>query len=133
MDRDVKYWVLPDINNRINRREIEALFSSYVTEIRQEEIVVCTPSGLRILENDFVLALTGYHPDKEFLESMGIQVDPVTYAPVHNPQTLESNVAGIYVAGSVVSGKMTNRIFIENGRFHGTQIFQSLEISSLTV
>lgn len=124
MGKEVKYWVLPDINNRISRGEVKALFSSRVQEIREKEIVVCTPDGVKILENDFVLALTGYHPDRDFLGSMGIAVDPETYIPRHNPETLESNVPGIYVAGSIVSGKMTNRIFIENGRFHGVQIFR---------
>lgn len=126
MSRSVKYWVRPDINNRIDRGEIEAHFESRLVEIGEREISVETPSGALVLENDFVLALVGYHPDASFLESMGIEVDEETMAPRHDPKTLESNVAGIYVAGSIVAGKMTNRIFIENGRFHGEQIFASL-------
>lgn len=126
MGKAVKYWVLPDINNRISRREISAFFSSRVEQIREKEIVLCTREGVKILENDFVLALTGYRPDRDFLLKLGIEVDPDTYVPTHDAKTLESNVAGIYVAGAIVSGKMTNRVFIENGRFHGQQIFRSL-------
>jgi len=124
MEKQVKYWVLPDINNRIKRGEIKAYFSSAVQEIRETEIVLSTPEGAKTLENDFVLAMTGYHPDVGFLEEMGIEVDPETCISEHNPETLETNVKGIYLAGSIVSGKMTNRIFIETGRFHGEQIFK---------
>lgn len=128
MGKEVKYWVLPDINNRISRSEITAFFSSRVQEIRDAEIVVCTPQGVKILENDFVLLMTGYQPDRGLLAGMGIEVDPETFVPLHDPETLESNVPGIHVAGAIVSGKMTNRIFIENGRFHGLQIFSSLKL-----
>ncbi|HSR51531.1 MAG TPA: YpdA family putative bacillithiol disulfide reductase [Acidobacteriota bacterium] len=124
--KSIKYWVRPDINNRIERGEIRALFNSRVKEIRETEIVVETPEGRQVLENDYVLAMTGYHPNTGFLRSMGIDIDPETLAPSHDPQTLESNVKGIYVAGSIVAGKMTNKIFIENGRFHGGQIFQHM-------
>ena len=128
MGKAVKYWVLPDINNRIRLGEIPALFRSHVEAIREQNIAVCTPDGVKILENDFVLALTGYHPNRDFLLKMKMQVDPETYIPAHNPDTLESDAAGIYLAGAIVSGKMTNRIFIENGRFHGGQIFRSLAL-----
>jgi len=124
MEKKVKYWVLPDINNRIKRGEIKAYFSSTVQEIRETEIVLSTPEGAKTLENDYVLAMTGYHPDVGFLEEMGMEVDPDTCISEHNPETLETNVKGIYMAGSIVSGKMTNRIFIETGRFHGEQIFK---------
>ncbi|HSR69327.1 MAG TPA: YpdA family putative bacillithiol disulfide reductase [Acidobacteriota bacterium] len=124
--KSIKYWVRPDIINRIDRGEIKALFNSQVREIRETEIVVDTPEGEQVLENDYVLAMTGYHPDTGFLESMGIEIDPDTLAPAHDPETLETNVRGIYVAGSIVAGKMTNKIFIENGRFHGEQIFEHM-------
>lgn len=126
MAKAVKYWVLPDINNRIRLGEFPAFFRSHLEVIREKEIVVRTPEGVKTLENDFVLALTGYHPDQDFLLKMGIEMDPETFIPAHNPDTLESNVAGIYLAGAIVSGRMTNRIFIENGRFHGLRIFRSL-------
>jgi len=121
----VKYWVLPDINNRIKRGEITAYFSSSVQEIKETEIVVSTSEGVKTLENDFVLAMTGYHPDVDFLKAMGIELDLETCISEHNPQTLESNKKGLYLAGSIVAGKMTNRIFIETGRFHGSQIFDN--------
>ena len=124
MEKQVKYWVLPDINNRIVRGEIKAYFSSAVQEIRETEIVLSTPEGAKTLENDYVLAMTGYRPDVGFLEEMGVEVDPETCISKHNPETLETNVKGLYLAGSIVSGRMTNRIFIETGRFHGEQIFK---------
>lgn len=129
MRKEVKYWILPDIHNRIRNGEIKAYFQSRVREIRPREIVLETPQGEKILENDFVFALTGYHPRLDFLQEMGIRVDPETMIPEHDPLTLETNVKGIYVAGALVSGKFTSRIFIENGRFHGEQILPHLEES----
>ena len=107
------------------RRKIErhpTTGAAQLVEIREEEIDVVTPEGDINLANDFVFALTGYHPDSGFLSKVGIEVDPDTYVPAHNPSTLETNVKGVYLAGSIISGRMTNRIFIENGRFHGGQI-----------
>ncbi len=119
----IKYWILPDILNRIRNGEIRAFLSTEVLEIRERDVVLETPEGRLELENDYVLAMTGYRPDAPFLRSLGIELDPDTLIPSHDPETLESNVAGIYLAGAIVSGRMTNRIFIENGRFHGGQIF----------
>ncbi|MEE2823072.1 MAG: YpdA family putative bacillithiol disulfide reductase [Acidobacteriota bacterium] len=126
MGQKIKYWVLPDINNRIKRGEIKAYFSSSVEEIKETEITLSTPDGVKVLENDFVLAMTGYHPDVDFLERIGVKLDVDTCVAQHNSQTLESNKKGIYLAGSIVAGKMTNQIFIETGRFHGSQIFDNL-------
>jgi thioredoxin reductase (NADPH) len=123
MGSAIKYWVLPDINNRISRGEIRALFSSRLVEVREDEVVVETPAGKEVLPNDFVLAMTGYHPDHEWLAAIGVVVDPETFIPCHDPETLETNVKDLFLAGSIVSGKLTNRVFIENGRFHGAQIF----------
>jgi len=122
MGREVKYWIRPDIENRIKNGEIATYFNSEVVEVREKEIDIVTPDGKVELENDFVFALTGYHPDSNFLHQIGIEVDADTYVPSHNPSTLETNVKGVYLAGSIISGRMTNRIFIENGRFHGGQI-----------
>ncbi len=127
MGKEIKYWVLPDINNRIDRGEIRAFFRSRVMEIRQSDLRISTPAGDEVLENDYVFAMTGYHPDHTFLAGMGVIVDPESYIPQHDPVTLETNVPGIYLAGSVVSGKQTNRVFIENGRLHGAQIFEHWE------
>ncbi|HXO38438.1 MAG TPA: YpdA family putative bacillithiol disulfide reductase, partial [Candidatus Acidoferrum sp.] len=125
--RNVKYWIKPDIENRIKNGEVAAYFNSCVLEIRPEEVRLKTPDGERVLKNDFVFALTGYHPDYEFLESLGIELTRPEMKPVCDPQTFESNVPGIYVAGVVVSGARTSEIFIENGRFHGKQIADDLK------
>ncbi|MBI3939426.1 MAG: YpdA family putative bacillithiol disulfide reductase [Acidobacteria bacterium] len=125
LSRDVKYWVLPDIENRIQNNQIRALFGARVTEIEAARIRIRNGGVETLLDNDFVFALTGYHPDVDFLEKIGIRVDPATCRPEHDPQTLESNVAGIYLAGGMISGKETNKIFIENGRFHGAQILDA--------
>ena len=127
MHSHVKYWILPDIENRIRNGEIKAYFNSTVQEITADVVVVHTPQGTLRLKNDFVFALTGYHPDYDFLRSMGIDLSPDQHCPVCNTTTLESNVPGIYVAGVIVAGSRTNEIFIENGRFHGKQIAEDLK------
>ncbi len=123
----VKYWIKPDIENRIKNGEIEAYFNSSVQEIGIDHVVLSTPQGPVRLKNDFVLALIGYHPDYDFLRSMGIELSEQQCRPVCDPVTLESNVRGIYVAGVIVAGSRTNEIFIENGRFHGKQIAEDLQ------
>jgi|SRR5579875_505059 thioredoxin reductase (NADPH) len=126
MHRHVKYWIKPDIENRIRHGEIKAYFNSRVTKIEPDSIHVETPAGRITLRNDFVFALTGYHPDFEFLERLGITCAGADRLPVCHKETLESNVAGIYLAGVIVAGSRTNEIFIENGRFHGRQIAAAL-------
>jgi bacillithiol disulfide reductase len=123
----VKYWIKPDIENRIKNRDIEAYFNSSVQEIGIDHVVLNTPRGTVRLKNDFVLALIGYHPDYDFLRSMGIELSEEQCRPVCDPVSLESNVPGIYVAGVIVAGSRTNEIFIENGRFHGRQIAEDLK------
>jgi thioredoxin reductase (NADPH) len=125
--RNVKYWIKPDIENRIKNGEVAAFFNSCVLEIRPEDVRIQTTEGERVLKNDFVFALTGYHPDYQFLESVGIELTRPEMRPVCDPLTFESNVPGIYVAGVVVSGARTSEIFIENGRFHGKQIADDLK------
>ena len=127
IDANVKYWIKPDIENRLKNGEIKAYFNSRVREIRQDDVVIETPEGEVRVKNDFVLALTGYHPDFDFLRSLGIRLAGDKCRPVCDPQTLESNVPGIYLAGVIVAGSATSEIFIENGRFHGRQIAQVLE------
>jgi thioredoxin reductase (NADPH) len=124
----VKYWIKPDLENRIKANEIEAYFNSTVQEIGLDHVVVNTPRGPIRVKNDFVLALVGYHPDYDFLRSMGIELSEQQCRPVCDPVSLESNVAGIYVAGVIVAGSRTNEIFIENGRFHGKQISADLRL-----
>jgi thioredoxin reductase (NADPH) len=126
MHRHVKYWIKPDIENRIKNGEIRAFFRSRVAEIAPDTVTVETPEGSEVLRNDFVFAMTGYRPDFSFLESMGVRFEGPDCLPVCNPETLESNVPGIYLAGVIVAGSRTNEIFIENGRFHGKQISRAL-------
>jgi thioredoxin reductase (NADPH) len=123
---NVKYWIKPDIENRIKGREIKAYFNSNVVEIDQDTVDLDTPQGRVKIKNDFVFAMTGYHPDFEFLEALGVRFEGEDRLPVCNPETLESNVLGIYLAGVIVAGGRTSEIFIENGRFHGLQIAQAL-------
>jgi thioredoxin reductase (NADPH) len=125
--RNVKYWIKPDIENRIKNGEVTAFFNSCVLEIGPEHARITTPEGERRLKNDFVFALTGYHPDYAFLESLGIELTRPEMRPVCDPKTFESNVPGIYVAGVIVAGARTSEIFIENGRFHGKQIAADLK------
>ncbi|MHB8653538.1 MAG: YpdA family putative bacillithiol disulfide reductase [Terriglobia bacterium] len=128
LSRHIKYWIKPDLENRIKAKSIRAMFESEVKEIGQDWISVQTAAGETVrIENDFVFALVGYHPDVDLLRSAGIKVDPQSYRPELNPDTLESNVPGLYVAGVVVSGLQTNEIFIENGRFHGKQIIGAIK------
>jgi thioredoxin reductase (NADPH) len=127
MHRHVKYWILPDINNRIKNGEISAYFGSTVTNIAEDEVTLSTPQGSLTLPNHFVFALTGYHPDFDFIERLGVTLDEENdRVPVCDPATLESNVPGIYLAGVIVAGERTNEIFIENGRFHGQLIAEAL-------
>ena len=127
MHRHVKYWILPDINNRIKNGEIAAYFRSTVTNIAEDEVTLSTPQGPLTLPNHFVFALTGYHPDFDFIDRLGVTLDEENdRVPVCDPATLESNVAGIYLAGVIVAGERTNEIFIENGRFHGQLIAEAL-------
>jgi len=127
MHHHVKYWILPDINNRIKNGEVTAYFSSSVTRISKDSVELLTPQGAVTLDNDFVFALTGYHPDFDFLTAVGVQMEGKDRCPACDPQSLESNIPGLYLAGVIVAGMRTNEIFIENGRFHGRQIAQDIE------
>jgi thioredoxin reductase (NADPH) len=122
----VKYWIKPNIENRIKNGEIRAYFRSHVVEILPDSIRIATSEDEVLLKNDFVFALIGYRPDLAFLNSTGITLEQATLRPRTNPQTLESERAGIYLAGVIVAGMHTNEIFIENGRFHGQLIAQSV-------
>jgi len=126
LHRHVKYWIKPDIENRIKNGEIAAHFSSRVTGIDLDTVTLETPQGLKTSANDFVFAMTGYRPDFSFLESLGVRMEGEHRTPVYDADTLESNVPGIYLAGVIVAGARTNEIFIENGRFHGRQIARGI-------
>jgi thioredoxin reductase (NADPH) len=122
----VKYWIKPNIENRIKNREIVAYFESKVVRITQDSILVATPAGEITIANDFVFALVGYRPDLEFLNATGISLEPDTLRPRTDPQSLESTRPGVYLAGVIVAGMHTNEIFIENGRFHGKKIAEAI-------
>jgi len=128
ISNSVKYWIKPDIENRIKAGQVAAYFNTRVREITLEHVVLDTPQGEVTLENDYVFALTGYHPDFEFLSALGIKLSgEADKRPDCNPETLESNVPGIYLAGVIVAGMRTSEIFIENGRFHGALIAADLK------
>jgi thioredoxin reductase (NADPH) len=122
----VKYWIKPNIENRIKNGEIQAYFKSRILEIHSKTVSLTTPDGPVTLKNDFVFAMTGYRPDLEFLASLGIRLDPASQRPRTNPDTLESDRPGIFLAGVIVAGMHTNEIFIENGRFHGKKIAEAI-------
>jgi bacillithiol disulfide reductase len=122
----VKYWIKPNIENRIKSGEVKAFFNSHVTEICNKSINVATPDGRKTIPNDYVLALIGYRPDVEFLNSVGVTIDPVALRPLMNAVTLESERPGLYLAGVIVAGMHTSEIFIENGRFHGKVIAEAI-------
>jgi thioredoxin reductase (NADPH) len=122
----IKYWIRPDIENRIKEGAIAARFETCVTEIRERSVVLASGAGLDEVEADQVFLLTGYLPDTRMLREAGVRVDERTLVPEHDPATLETNVRGLYVAGALVSGRQTSRIFIENGRFHGDQIIAGI-------
>ncbi|MGH9148515.1 MAG: YpdA family putative bacillithiol disulfide reductase, partial [Vicinamibacterales bacterium] len=122
----IKYWVRPDIENRIKEGSIAARFNTRVLEIRPTELVLEGLAGREELPADSVLLLTGYHADSDLLVRAGVQCDVVSFKPSHDPTTFETNVPGLFLAGGVVSGRDTSGIFIENGRFHGEAIVKAI-------
>ena len=121
----VKYWVRPDIQNRIKEEEVTALFNSELVEIRAGEVDIKTPEGIKTIPNDFVIAMTGYQPDFSMLRKFGIDL-PETLCPVYNEETMETNVKGLYLAGVVCGGLDTHKLFIENSRVHAEMIVKNI-------
>ena len=121
----VKYWILPDIENRIKSGQIAAVFSSVVEEIRTGEITIRSVSGTTTLTSEFVFVLIGFRPDTTLFEKFGVEIDRETLAPCSG-EHFETNVPGLFVAGSVVAGRFNNKIFVENGRLHGRQIIRAI-------
>ncbi len=120
----VKYWLRPDFENRVKAGEIAARFGSRVTAISRDDVTIEGPDGNReTIAADRVFLLTGYHPDFSMLERLGIELDPETGKAAIDPETLETSVPGLYLAGSVAAGRRTSEVFIENGRFDGEKIF----------
>ena len=127
LSESVKYWVKPDVENRIKEGSIKSYFNSNITKITEDSIIISTPEGDFTLENDFVLAMTGYQPDFGFLEKIGIEIGEDEYkTPIHNPDTMMTNVEGIYLAGVICGGLKTNKWFIENSRDHSKIIFKDI-------
>ncbi|WP_127141120.1 YpdA family putative bacillithiol disulfide reductase [Flagellimonas marinaquae] len=124
----VKYWVRPDIINRIEEGSIKAFYNSTVQEIRPNEIIIETPDGQITLDNDFVLALTGYRPNFAFLEKLGIALsDDSKRLPKYDPETMETNVDGLFLAGVICGGMETHKWFIENSRIHAPIIMTAIK------
>lgn len=127
--QSVKYWVKPDIENRIKEGSIKAYFDSELTEIRENELDIKTPDGLVTIENDFILAMTGYEPDYAFIKEIGVEIDDAyPFAPVYNTKSMETNVEGLYLAGVICGGLQTNKWFIENSRVHADMILDSISM-----
>lgn len=126
LGRSLKYWVRPDIENRIRAGEIAARFSAKVVRFEPGKVIIRNGGGNEELPAFHAFAMTGYHPDFQFLERAGVRLDAKTRKPEVNAETLETNVPGIYVAGVLVGGLHTGEIFIENGRFHGRQIIAAI-------
>jgi len=122
----IKYWVRPDIDNRIKEGSIAARFESRVVEIRPTEVVIERQGTQETLPAEAVFLLTGYHPDVDLMRRAGIECHPETLSPTLNQETFESNVPNLFIAGGAVAGKNTGNIFIENGRFHGERIIKVL-------
>ena len=128
LSESVKYWVKPDVENRINEGSIKSYFNSNIKKIDSKSITVSTPEGELVIENDFVLAMTGYQPDFSFLERIGIKIgDDEHTTPFHDPDTMETNVKGIYLAGVICGGLKTNKWFIENSRDHSKIIIEEIK------
>ncbi len=125
----VKYWVRPDIINRIEEGSIKAYFNSEITEITQSEVVFRNNKGKETsITNDFVLALTGYKPNFKFLEKLGVKVEAENnYIPIYDPQTMKTNVDNIYLAGVICGGMETHKWFIENSRVHAAMIMEHIK------
>ncbi len=128
IDKGVKYWVRPDIENRITDGSIKVYFNSTVSEIKADSVLISSPEGTISVKNDFVLAMTGYRPDYDFLARIGIAtIDPVTMEPHYDNTTFQTNVPGIFLAGVVCCGQETRKWFIENSRYHATNIFNYIK------
>jgi thioredoxin reductase (NADPH) len=123
----VKYWVRPDIENRIKEGEIKVYYGSTLTSIEPDTVQLQTPEGPVVLENDFVIAMTGYTPDFKLLKNLGLELSgDAANCPIYNPETMESSIPGFYLAGVVCGGMDTHKWFIENSRVHALQIFDHI-------
>lgn len=123
----IKPWVLPEFAGLVRNGEVIMHFDSHVKEIRDHEVVVEINGNEEIVKNDFVFAMTGYHPDHNFIKSMGVNIDPASGRPTYNEETMETNIENLFIAGVIAAGNNANEIFIENGRFHGGLIAKCID------
>lgn len=123
----IKPWILPEFESLVRHGEIEMYFNSSIDEVREKEVVLTINGEQRVIKNDFVFAMTGYHPDHQFISKMGVTIDAETGRPSFNPETMETNVENLFIAGVIAAGNNANEIFIENGRFHGGFIAKTIE------
>ncbi len=128
LDRRAKYWIVPDLENRIKKNEVAAYFNSAVTRIEEGKIEIRNLKTDKVseIEADFVFLMTGYRPDSDFLGKIGVKLVGENLIPELNPETYETNIPGIYMAGSIVGGEETAKVFIENGRLHGKPIVDDI-------
>lgn len=124
---NIKYWVKPDIVNRIESGEIKAFYESEILEIKENTILIKTPTGVEKIDNDFVLAMTGYLPNYEILKKLGVKVNDDEFkTPLYNEETMETNINGVFLAGVICGGLKTNKWFIENSRDHSQKILSTI-------
>ncbi|EFI66721.1 YpdA family putative bacillithiol disulfide reductase [Lysinibacillus sp. HST-98] len=123
----IKPWVLPEFEGVVKTGEVDMLFNTNVLEIREHEVVLEVEGQEKVVKNDFVFAMTGYHPDHSFIKAMGVEIEEETGRPYVTPETMETNVEGLFIAGVIAAGNNANEIFIENGRFHGECIARTIE------
>jgi len=124
---NIKYWVKPDIVNRIESGEIKAFYESEILEIKENTILIKTPTGVEKINNDFVLAMTGYLPNYELLKKLGVKINDDEFkTPLYNEETMETNINGVFLAGVICGGLKTNKWFIENSRDHSQKILSTI-------
>jgi len=126
LGRTVKYWIRPDIENRFKNREIAPYFNARILEITKDHVKIAQNGDRAEIPAQHVFALTGYHPTTKFFDQLGVRYDPDTLRAEYNPQTFETNVPHVYLAGSVVGGRINGEVFIENGRFHGQVLIKEI-------
>ncbi|WP_316569770.1 YpdA family putative bacillithiol disulfide reductase [Neobacillus sp. YIM B06451] len=122
----IKPWILPEFESLVRNGSIRMEFDAYIKEITEDSVIYEKGNDLHSIRNDFVFAMTGYRPDHGFLRSIGVAIDPETGRPHFNPETMETNIRGIFIAGVIAAGNNANEIFIENGRFHGGVIAEEI-------
>lgn len=122
----IKPWILPEFDSLVRNGTIRLEFNANVKEVMEHQVIFIKDGKERIIKNDFVFAMIGYHPDHGFLTTMGIKIDEQSGRPLYDSESMETNVPGIYIAGVIAAGNNANEIFIENGRFHGEQIARSI-------